>query len=186
MDIVDIIMIAIGLAMDACAVSMVAAALGYANGPRAVFRLSFHFGLFQFLMPIIGWFLGRGIVSDTISINHWIAFALVVFVGIRMIRSAIHPEARELRRDPSKGMTMVMLSIATSLDALAIGLSIAMLQVNIWYASAIIGLITACLSLISIRVGARLGVLFGQRMEIIGGGILVAIGFRILLSQLLG
>jgi len=186
MDIIDITLIAVGLAMDACAVSMVAAALGYAKGPRAKFRLSFHFGLFQFLMPIIGWSLGSSVVIYTTYVNHWIAFALVVFVGVRMIRSGIHPEAHELRRDPSKGMTMVMLSIATSMDALAIGLSMAMMQVNIWYASAIIGLITATLSLISIRLGTRLGILFGQRIEIIGGGILVAIGFRILLSQMLG
>ena len=185
MDIIDIILIAVGLAMDAAAVSMVAAAMGYAKGPRAKFRLSFHFGLFQFLMPIIGWFLGRGVVHYTAVIGHWIAFALVTFVGVRMIRSGIHPESHQLKQDPSKGMTMVMLSVATSLDALAIGLSLAMMQVNIWYASAIIGLVTASLSLISIRLGSRLGVIFGHRIEMVGGGILVAIGFRIILSHLL-
>jgi putative Mn2+ efflux pump MntP len=185
MDIVEIVLIAIGLAMDAAAVSLAAAASGYAKDPRAAFRLSFHFGLFQFSMPILGWFLGRSVITYISSVDHWIAFGLLIFVGVRMIRSGIKPFGQGLKADPSRGLTLVMLSIATSIDALVIGLSLAMLEVNIWYPSIIIGVITAALSLVAIRMGNRLGTLFGQRTEIAGGAILVAIGVRILLSHLL-
>lgn len=185
MDVLEIVLIAVGLAMDASAVSLVAAASGYVKNPRSVFRLSFHFGLFQFLMPIFGWVLGRSVVRYISSIDHWIAFCLLAFVGIKMIRSGLKPLEQNLKNDPSRGHTLVMLSIATSIDALAIGLSLAVLEVNIWYPSAVIGLTTAALSLAAIRLGNRLGIVFGQRMEIIGGIILVAIGSRILLSHLM-
>jgi putative Mn2+ efflux pump MntP len=102
-----------------------------------------------------------------------------------MIRSGLKPSEQNLQNDPSRGHTLVMLSIATSIDALAIGLSLAVLEVNIWYPSAVIGLTTAALSLVAIRLGNRLGIVFGQRMEIIGGIILIAIGSRILLSHLM-
>jgi len=179
----DIIVIAVGLAMDAAAVSLAAAASGFAKDGRAVFRLAFHFGLFQFIMPVIGWFLGVGFVSYLKAFDHWIAFGLLVFVGGRMILSGMDSSENPLKTDPSRGMTMVMLSIATSIDALAIGLSLAMLEVNIWYPSVIIGIITGCLSLLAIGIGKRLGVLFGKRMEIVGGLILVFIGSRILFLE---
>lgn len=185
MDFLEIVLIAVGLAMDASAVSLVAAASGYAKDPRSVFRLSFHFGLFQFLMPIIGWMLGRSVVRYIFSIDHWIAFCLLAFVGIKMIRSGLKPPEQSLKNDPSRGNTLVMLSIATSIDALAIGLSLAVLKVNIWYPSAVIGLITAVLSLTAIKLGNQMGILLGHRMEIIGGIILVAIGLRILVSRLM-
>ena len=185
MDIIEIVFIAIGLAMDASAVSLVAAASGYAKTKRAAFRLSFHFGLFQFFMPILGWVLGRSIVDQISSLDHWIAFGLLTIVGTRMIRSGINPSEQNVKRDPSRGLTLIILSIATSIDAMAVGLSLAMLEVNIWYPSIIIGIITSILSLVAIRLGNRLGIMFGQRMEIAGGAILIAIGFRIVLSHLL-
>ncbi len=180
---IDIIVIAVGLAMDAAAVSLAAAASGFARDSRAVFRLAFHFGLFQFIMPVIGWYLGVGLVSYLKAVDHWIAFGLLVFVGGRMILSGMDYSENTLKKDPSRGMTMVMLSIATSIDALAIGLSLAMLDVNIWYPSVIIGIITGCLSLLAIGIGKRLGVLFGSRMEIVGGVILIFIGSRILFLE---
>ena len=184
MNILEIVFIAIGLAMDASAVSLVAAASGYANDKRAAFRLSFHFGLFQFLMPVLGWILGRTIVEHISSVDHWVAFGLLAIVGVRMIRSGIKPSEQTVN-DPSRGIILITLSIATSIDALAIGLSLAMLEVDIWYPSIIIGVVTAALSLAAIKLGNQLGALFGQRMEIIGGAILIAIGFRILLSHLM-
>jgi putative Mn2+ efflux pump MntP len=177
---IDIIVIAVGLAMDAAAVSLAAAAGGFAKDGRAVFRLAFHFGLFQFIMPVIGWFLGVGFVSYLKAFDHWIAFGLLLFVGGRMVLSGMDTSENPLKKDPSRGMTMVMLSIATSIDALAIGISLAMMDVNIWYPSVMIGIITAGISLAAIGVGKRLGVLFGKRMEIFGGFILVFIGSRIL------
>lgn len=181
----EIIIIAAGLAMDASAVSLAAAAAGFAKDARARFRLSFHFGLFQFLMPVAGWFLGISFVSHLKSVDHWIAFFLLAFVGARMIRDGMDQSQEIQKKDPSRGMTMVMLSVATSIDALAVGLSLAMLEVDIWYPSAMIGLITAGMSLLSIKIGAKLGVMFGRRMEILGGIVLIVIGSRILFSHLI-
>ncbi len=181
----EIILIAIGLAMDACAVSLAAAAAGFAKDTRAVFRLSFHFGLFQFMMPIIGWSLGVGFVSYFKAIDHWIAFFLLLFVGGRMIREGLDTKAENYKNDPSRGMTMVLLSVATSIDALAIGLSLALLDVTIWYPSVMIGLITSLMCVVAIIIGKRLGTIFGKRMEVFGGLVLIFIGGRILFSHLM-
>lgn len=181
----DIIVVAMGLAMDAAAVSLAAAASGFAGNGRAVFRLAFHFGLFQFMMPVIGWFLGVGFVSYFKAFDHWIAFALLVFVGGKMIASGLDASENPIRKDPSRGLTMVMLSLATSIDAMAIGLSLAMLDINIWYPSVMIGVVTSGMSLAAIALGKRLGALVGKRMEILGGLILVFIGARILVSELI-
>ena len=101
-----------------------------------------------------------------------------------MVYSGMTPEQAAYKRDPSRGFSLILLSIATSIDALAIGLSLAMLDVGIWYPSVIIGLITALLSLLAIRIGKKIGHLLENRMEIIGGLILIGIGFKILISQL--
>ncbi len=180
----EIIIIALGLSMDAAAVSLAAAAAGFANNKRARFRLSFHFGLFQFFMPVLGWLMGMAFVSYFKSFDHWIAFLLLGFVGIRMIREGMNTSVDTHRNDPSRGMTMVMLSIATSIDALAIGLSLAMLEINILYPSVMIGVITAGMSLLAIKIGTKLGILFGKRMEMVGGLVLIIIGSRILFSHL--
>jgi len=181
----EIILISIGLAMDAAAVSLVAAASGYAVNRRARFRLSFHFGLFQALMPVLGLFAGRSVVDHVASFDHWVAFGLLLFAGLRMIRSGIQPQEESLRKDPSRGATLILLSTATSIDALAVGLSLAMLNVSIWYPSLIIGVVTVILSLAGIGLGLRAGMMFGNRIEILGGSILIAIGLRILLSHML-
>ncbi len=184
MHLFDIVVISIGLAMDASAVSMAAAASGYAQDRRAVFRLSFHFGLFQFMMPVIGWLLGTGFVSYVRAVDHWIAFGLLAFVGGRMVREGFADTDESLHRDPSKGLTMVMLSVATSIDALAIGLSLAVMDVNIWYPSALIGIITSAMSVAAICIGKRVGAAFGSRMEIVGGIILIGLGLKILIPAL--
>lgn len=172
--------------MDASAVSLAAAAAGFAKDARAKFRLSFHFGLFQFFMPVLGWLLGISFVSYFKAVDHWIAFSLLAFVGIRMIREGMDTSTETQKKDPSKGMTMVMLSVATSIDALAIGLSLAMLDVSIWYPSVMIGVITTGMSLVAIKIGTKLGVMFGKKMEVFGGIVLVGIGIRILYSHLIG
>jgi manganese efflux pump family protein len=180
----EIIIIAIGLAMDASAVSLAAAAAGYAKDARAIFRLSFHFGLFQFLMPVLGWLLGISFASSFKTFDHWIAFFLLAFVGIKMISEGMGQSSGTRKNDPSRGMTMIMLSVATSIDALAIGLSFAMLKVNIWYPSIMIGLTTMAMSFCAIKIGAKLGALCGKYMEVFGGIILIFIGIRILFSHL--
>jgi manganese efflux pump family protein len=181
----EILLVALGLAMDAFAVSLGIGATRYANRPRPIFRLAFHFGLFQALMPILGWLVGTRVVNVVSSVAPWIAMALLAFVGGRMIRAGLDQESETHRSDPSRGGTLVLLSVAVSLDAFAVGLSLAMLNVSIWYPAAIIGVVTASLALAGLMVGNRLGRVFGKRMEIVGGVILIVIGLRILLSNVL-
>jgi len=181
MFLVEILLIAVGLSMDAFAVATSAAASNRRMAPRAPFRLSFHFGLFQCLMPIAGWLLGAEVARLVAWSAAWVAWALLTSVGGHMIYSAVHPGGESYRVDPSRGMTLVILSVATSLDAFAVGFSLAMLRVSIWYPAVIIGVVTGTLSLVGVRLGARLGERLGRPMEVIGGGILIGIGLRILL-----
>lgn len=184
MGLIEILLIAVGLAMDAFAVSICAGTNKLTNGRRPTFRLSFHFGLFQFMMPVIGWFLGTGVQSYISEYDHWIAMILLSFVGIKMIKSGFDKNEISKNGDLSKGMNLLILSIATSIDALAVGISFAMLQTEIWFPSVIIGIVTACLSVLGVQLGNKLGTKFGKKMEIIGGIILILIGIRILVSHI--
>lgn len=179
MPIWQIIIIAVGLAMDAVAVCVVAATSGYVPDRRAVFRLAFHFGLFQFLMPVLGWAAGAVLERYVAAVDHWIALALLAGVGGRMIYAALRPETKNQTADPTRGLTMVMLSTATSLDALAVGLSLAMAGISVWTPSLLIGLITAALCLVAIALGNRLRATVSRWAELVGGGVLILIGLRI-------
>ncbi len=185
MDLLDILIIAVGLAMDAFTVCLGVGTCGNGTTRRAAFRLSFHFGLFQFLMPVLGWFLGAAVAPLISAVDHWIAFGLLAFVGGRMVRSGLDGESESFAGDPSRGLTLVSLAVATSIDALAVGLSLAMLSISVWYPSTVIGVVTASLSLIGLQIGNRLGAKFGKRMEVVGGLILILIGVRILIAHLI-
>ena len=165
--------------MDACAVSLAIGATDYSRGMRPRFRLSFHFGLFQFLMPVLGWYLGSHIADWIQSFDHWVAFALLGFVGGKMVYAGLGHSEESYTTDPTRKWSLVMLSVATSIDALAVGFSLAMFRVNIWYAGLIIGIITAGLSLLGIYLGNRAGMYWGKRMEIVGGILLCLIGLNI-------
>ena len=180
----EILAIAVGLALDAMAVSISAAAGGYARDGRAIFRLAFHFGLFQALMPVIGWFAGAQVVGWVTAIDHWLAFGLLALVAIRMIRAGLRPDCAP-RSDPSRGLMLVLLALATSIDALAVGFSLALVGVGILIPCIVIGLVTTGLSIVGIRLGHVVSDRFGPREEILGGVILLGIGMRILLSHLL-
>jgi len=169
--------------MDAFAVSLGAGAAGQLRHPRPAVRLAFHLGLFQALMPIAGWYLGSRAAALVASVDHIIALLLLGFVGSRMVRSGIAGESTTKRADPSKGLTLVAVSIATSIDAFAIGLSLAVLGVAIWYPSAVIGIVTASFSLVGIALGGRLGQRLGSWAEVLGGLLLIAIGLRIFLQH---
>lgn len=184
MDFWTIILIAVGLAMDCFAVSLGIGTTATARRPRSIFRLVFHFGLFQGLMTILGWLLGSTIVGYISTFDHWIAMALLGYVGGKMIWEGIHPEEEQKTSDPSRGRHLILLSIATSIDALAVGLSIAMLDVNVIYASLVIGAVSLILSLIGLMTGNFLGTKFGKRMEILGGIILIGIGLRVVITHL--
>jgi putative Mn2+ efflux pump MntP len=180
-----IFLIAIGLAMDCFAVSLGVGTAGTALGLRPTFRLFFHFGLFQAGMTLLGWLAGKTLVNYISSLDHWVAFGLLLFVGVRMIRGGLRKVGEEPAiPDPSRGLTLVMLSIATSIDALAVGLSLALLSVNVIWAALLIGGVSATLSLVGLLLGNQLGIRFGKSMEIIGGIILITIGLRVLITHL--
>jgi manganese efflux pump family protein len=183
--VLEILLLAVGLAMDCFAVSLGIGTTRQACAPRPIFRLSFHFGLFQSLMPLLGWFGGSRVAYLIGGVDHWVAFALLGWVGGRMIRSGFDADSESYSCDPSRGRMLVLLSLATSLDALAVGLSLAMLRVDIVPPIIAIGVITALISVLGLRLGSRLGESFGKRTEIAGGLILIGIGFRVLLGHLL-
>jgi len=187
MRLAEILLIAVGLAMDAFAVALGGGACGKLARLRPAIRLSFHLGLFQFMMPILGWYAGTLVEGAVHRFAPWVACALLAWVGGRMVRSglAAGDEASPRGPDPSRGLTMVMVCLATSIDAFAIGLSLAMLNVAVWFPSVVIGLVTAALSMVGIGIGNRLGAAFGRRMEVLGGLILIGIGLRIVLSRVI-
>lgn len=178
--------IAVALAMDAFAVAL---GVGVSVSPlthRHYFRLGFHFGLFQALMPIVGWLLGRTVQTYIVDYDHWIAFSLLALIGGHMIYEALHPEREERQEgDPTRGLRLVLLSVATSIDALAVGLSLAMLGIDVWFPALIIGLVACVFTLIGLRIGRRIGDTWGPRVEIVGGIILILIGVKIVLEHTL-
>jgi len=184
MDPLVLFLIAVGLAMDVFAVSLGVGTTGQASTVRPLFRLSFHFGLFQALMTFLGWLAGSVIEPLIAGVDHWVAFGLLAFVGLRMIRSALSREQGIPSGDPTRGGTLVLLSVATSLDALAVGLSLAMLRVDILVAALVIGLVSAALGVTGVLIGANISRRFGKRMEILGGLLLIGIGVRVLIAHL--
>lgn len=184
MDFVTILLIAIGLAMDAFAVALGVGTTRQDVWFRPGFRLSFHFGLFQFMMPIIGWAVGGTIVRFIADWDHWIAFALLLYVGSKMIKASLEEGESHNDMDPTRRWMLVMLAIATSIDALAVGLSLAMLRVQILYPSIVIGIVAAAMTALGLALGKRLGTRFGKRMELVGGLVLIGIGLRVLISHL--
>ena len=175
----------VGLAMDAFAVSLAAGAHPRTTGFRPAFRLWFHFGLFQCLMTILGWFLGMGLEKVIVAWDHWLAFVLLGVVGGKMIKEGLEAEEsapRDGLNDPSRGVSLLSLSIATSIDAMAVGISLGVLRVTVWEPSAIIGLVTALLSLVGLRIGRFFGRKLGRRMEVVGGIGLLAIALKIVIT----
>jgi manganese efflux pump family protein len=184
MEFLTAFLIAVGLAMDAFAVSLGIGTTGQARDARAKFRLAFHFGVFQMGMTLLGWLAGSTIASLIASVDHWVAMVLLGYVGINMIRSGANPECETYQTNPSKGRLLMMLCVATSLDALAVGLSMAMLKTSVLFPSVVIGVVASALSTVGLFAGNKLGETFGKRMEILGGLILVGIGLRILYIHL--
>lgn len=184
MDFGSVLLIALGLAMDAFAVALGVGTTRTDIWFRPGFRLAFHFGLFQFMMPIIGWAAGTTVVRFIESYDHWIAFGLLAYVGGKMIKESFEEGEIQADADPTRSWTLVMLAVATSIDALAVGLSLAMLQVHILYPSVVIGLVAAAMTALGLILGRRLGVQFGKRMALVGGLVLIGIGLRVVVTHL--
>jgi putative Mn2+ efflux pump MntP len=185
MSLLAILGIAVGLAMDAFAVAIGIGLKQCQVSPRTTLRLAWHFGLFQFFMPILGWLAGLTFARWITSVDHWIAFGLLAAIGGKMIYEALWgDEEKRAERDPTRGASLVVLSVATSIDALAVGLSLALLGVQIWYPAVIIGVVAFAFTAAGLHLGCRFGALLGKRMEIVGGLILIAIGVNILAEHL--
>jgi len=178
--------IAFALALDAFAVSL---GLGLSLKPATggqTFRLAFHFGLFQFLMPVVGWAAGETLIRHIEKYDHWVAFALLLGVAGKMVFESLRPEkdlATE-RSDPTRGVSLLVLSVATSLDALAIGLSLAALHVAIIFPAVVIGVVAFAMTVAGMKIGPVLGKLIGRRAELLGGTVLLLIGIKILVDHL--
>ncbi len=183
MTLFNVVAIAVALAMDAFAVAIAAGiTLGCVNF-RQNFRLAWHFGLFQALMPILGWSAGLT-VRDLISrYDHWIAFGLLLFVAQGMMREALKKEEdQNACKDPTRGLTMVMLSVATSLDALAVGFSLSVIQVSIWMPAAVIGVVAGIFTTAGMHLGKRIARAGRVRRwaDGMGAAVLLLIGINIL------
>jgi putative Mn2+ efflux pump MntP len=183
----SLVAIALALAMDAFAVAVAAGLADLPLTGRRVFRLAFHFGLFQALMPALGWAAGRAVLRWVEPIDHWVAFGLLAFVGGRMIWGAQRADRAERKAgDTTRGWSLVMLSLATSIDALAVGLSLAMVGTAILVPSLVIGAVAAGLTAAGMALGRWIGAAWGKRVELLGGAVLIALGARILAGHLAG
>jgi putative Mn2+ efflux pump MntP len=183
LEIINTLALAVALAMDAFAVSIASGVSLRTVSARQTFRLAWHFGLFQAMMPVLGWTAGFTVRSRIEAYDHWVAFALLVFVAQGMLRSAFKGEpAGADAKDPTKGMTMVMLSVATSIDALAVGLSLSLINVSIWTPALIIGLVAGVFTTVGMHLGKVIGSMaqLSRWAEMTGGVVLLAIGVNIL------
>ncbi len=181
---ITIFLIAVGLAMDAFTVSLGVGTAGEIQTLRGKIRLAAHFGIFQSGMTASGWMVGETIIRYIKQIDHWIALALLGYVGINLIRAGLKKDGHAFNQDPSTGRTLVVLSFATSIDAFAVGLSIVFLKVPVLTTVIAIGVITILLSGFGLFAGTRLGETFGKRMEVLGGLILIGIGLRVVITHL--
>ncbi len=182
----SLLALALALAMDAFAVAIVAGLTLSPLTKRQVFRLSFHFGLFQALMPLMGWTAGAAVYKYIADFDHWVAFCLLSFVGGRMIFASFHSdEEKRTRRDPTSGWDLVILSVATSIDALAVGLSLAMIGSRILVPALVIGVVAGLITLLGMVLGRKIGTIWGRRVEAAGGVVLIVIGLRILQQHLM-
>lgn len=172
--------------MDAFAVAMASGVYLRNVTARQFFRLSWHFGLFQALMPVVGWYAGGAVRHWIEPYDHWVAFVLLAFVSGDMLRQTFEKDAKEpILRDPSRGFRLVILSVATSIDALAVGLSLSVLKVAIWTPALIIGITAAVFTLTGLFLGSRAGSFQALRRysAFFGALVLFAIGVRILYSH---
>jgi len=184
MDFVTLVGIALGLAMDAFAVSIASGvAIKYLKIRHAL-RIAFSFGMFQAVMPIIGWLSGSGLRDIISNVDHWITFGLLTLIGCKMMYESNRLESKKKNRDPLNLYVLFLLSIATSMDALAVGITFAFLRISILTPVAVIGGITFLLSFAGVFVGGRFGHFFEKKIEIVGGLILIGMGIKILVEHL--
>lgn len=179
----ELLILAVGLSMDAFAVSVCKGLSIRALMPRHAVIVGAWFGAFQALMPLAGWLLGAAFADMIAAVDHWIAFVLLAFIGGNMIREALGHGEEDC--DPSLApLAMLVLAVATSIDALAVGITFAFLRVDIVPAVALIGVCTFVISAAGVKVGNVFGTRYKSKAELFGGAVLVLIGLRLLLEHL--
>ena len=181
MSLVELLLLAVSLAMDAFAVSVCGSmVLAPANRTKGALRFGLWFGAFQFLMPVVGYFAAASFIDYIMEYDHWIAFFLLGYLGVNMIREA--KESCHVKQSYTT-KEMAVLAVATSIDALAVGISLAFLETNIWFSSTLIGVVTFVIATFGGLAGFRLGSVVGSRANICGGVVLICIGVEILLEH---
>ena len=185
MNLLTIFVIALGLSMDAFAVSVASGARYKQLGIRHTLRISMFFGVFQAVMPLAGWLFGLGIHEIIRAYDHWVAFGLLTSIGCKMIYEAFIIKKAEKQPNPMNLFVLLTLSVATSIDALAVGITLSLLTNRIAEAIIIIGLVTFGLSYVGIYIGKMFGHILENRIEIVGGVILIGIGMKILIEHLI-
>lgn len=181
-----VIPVALALAMDAFAVSI---ALSVAPGglkKSQSLRIAFFFGFFQFLMPLIGWLAGQSFFDYMRDKDHWVAFGLLLIIGGKMVADSFRFRESEKKTsgDPKRGATLLLLAVATSIDAFAVGLSFAAIEQDILFPSVIIGIVAFAMTFLGTKLGPAIGKIAGKRAELMGGLILIFIGIKILAEHL--
>jgi putative Mn2+ efflux pump MntP len=184
MDLITVTFIAFGLAMDAFAVSITSGITIKQLRIRNALKIAMFFGAFQAIMPIVGWLAGLSLRDFISGVDHWIAFGLLSLIGCKMIYESIKMESSQKVINPLNIYVLLMLSVATSIDALAVGVSFAFLKVSIITPVIVIGIVTFVLSLLGVFVGDKFGRFFEKKIEIVGGLILIGIGIKILVEHL--
>jgi len=183
-DVLTVFLIALGLSMDAFAVAVSSGIAARQVKVIDALKIALFFGGFQAIMPTIGWLAGIGLRSFISGFDHWLAFGLLTIIGLHMIYESTRKERGEKRIDPTNIAVLFVLAVATSIDALAVGLSLSLLKISIIMPVIIIGGVTFALSLAGVFVGNKLGHFFEKKIEVLGGLILIAIGIRILVEHL--
>ena len=180
--------VALALAMDAFAVSVGVSLNLDGITKRQTFRLAFSFGFFQFMMPIAGWLAGNSMLQHIQAVDHWVAFGLLLFVGVKMIYESFKRGKKtkegNVNVDPTKGLSLLTLSVATSIDALAVGLSFAALHKSILYPAVVFGFVAFLMTVLGTKLGPPLGQRIGKKASLAGGLILILIGIKILAEHL--
>jgi putative Mn2+ efflux pump MntP len=185
MNIITTVFVAFGLAADAFAASITSGIKIKRPKIKNALMIATFFGFFQAVMPLVGWLVGRSLKGFISEVDHWLAFGLLTFVGWRMIYESIHSETARKDLDPLNLYVLLTLSIATSIDALVIGISFAFLKNYIANLVVAIGIITFLMSFLGVFIGNKFGSFFNNKIEILGGTILIGIGTKILIEHLL-
>ncbi len=183
--IIQAVMYGISLAMDALSVSISDGILLKKPRFREVFKIALFFALFQFIMPVIGYFAGTTFADIIESCDHWVAFTLLAIIGSKMLYEATKGDGEKETDNPLSIKTLTILAIATSIDALAVGVTFAVVATPVLLSSAIIGAVTFVICTAGVYIGSRCGDILGNKAEIAGGVILILIGLKILLEHTL-